>query len=287
MSKASVLAPEQQVLPPTLHSEEERGFAGSAWLSELWRFRELLYFLAWRDVKVRYKQAAFGAAWAIVQPLLTMLIFSFFFGRMAKIPSDGVPYPLFCYSALVPWIYFSGTLGQAGNSLVNNATLITKIYFPRILLPAASALGGLLDFAVGSTFLVLMMFYYRVTPGWTLVFWPVAVLGMVMVSMAVSMLFAAVNVRYRDIKHVIPFIIQLGLFVTPVIYPADFLPARLRPLLALNPLSGVMEGFRASLFPNHGIDTRLLGVSIAVALLLFLIGALYFRKAERSFADII
>jgi lipopolysaccharide transport system permease protein len=287
LSKASVLAPEQQVLPPVPHSEEERRFAGSAWLSELWRFRELLYFLAWRDVKVRYKQAAFGTAWAIVQPLLTMLIFSFFFGRMAKIPSDGVPYPLFCYSALVPWIYFSGTLGQAGNSLVNNATLITKIYFPRILLPAASALGGLLDFAVGSAFLVLMMFYYRVTPSWTLVFWPVAVLGMVMVSMAVSMLFAAVNVRYRDIKHVIPFIIQLGLFVTPVIYPADFLPARLRPLLALNPLSGVMEGFRASLFPNHGIDLRLVGVSLAVALLLFLIGALYFRKAERSFADII
>lgn len=287
MSKASVLAPEQQALPPAPHSEEERGFAGGAWLSELWRFRELLYFLAWRDVKVRYKQAAFGAAWAIVQPLLTMLIFSFFFGRMAKIPSDGVPYPLFCYSALVPWIYFSGTLGQAGNSLVNNATLITKIYFPRILLPAASALGGLLDFAVGSAFLVLMMFYYRVTPSWTMVFWPVAVLGMVMVSMAVSMLFAAVNVRYRDIKHVIPFIIQLGLFVTPVIYPADFLPARLRPLLALNPLSGVMEGFRASLFPNHGIDLRLVGVSLAVALLLFLIGALYFRKAERSFADII
>jgi lipopolysaccharide transport system permease protein len=257
------------------------------WLSELWRFRELLYFLAWRDVKVRYKQAAFGALWAIIQPLFTMLIFTFFFGRMAKMPSDGIPYPLFCYSALVPWIYFSGTLGQAGNSLVSNSSLITKIYFPRVLLPAASALGGLLDFAVGSSFLIAMMIYYKITPSWTLIFWPLAVLGMVLVSMGVSMLFAAANVKYRDVKHVIPFLVQLGLFVTPVIYPTDFLPAKLRPLLALNPLSGVMEAFRASLFPHRAPDFALLGSSMAIALALFVAGALYFHRAERTFADII
>jgi lipopolysaccharide transport system permease protein len=257
------------------------------WLTELWRFRELLYFFAWRDVKIRYKQAAFGAAWAVMQPLFTMFIFTFFFGRMAKIPSDGIPYPLFCYSALVPWTYFAGTLGQAGNSLVTNASLITKIYFPRVLLPAAAALSGLLDFGVSSVVLLVMMAYYKVQPGWTLILWPLAVLGMVLVSMGISMLFAAMNVRYRDVKHVIPFLIQLGLFVTPVIYPPDFLPARLRPWLALNPLSGVMEGFRACLFPHRAFDLHVVGTSVAIALLLFAIGVLYFRRAERSFADII
>ena len=257
------------------------------WLTELWRFRELLYFFAWRDVKIRYKQAAFGAAWAVMQPLFTMFIFTFFFGRMAKIPSDGIPYPLFCYAALVPWTYFAGTLGQAGNSLVTNASLITKIYFPRVLLPAAAALSGLLDFGVSSIVLLIMMVYYKVQPGWALIFWPLAVLGMVLVSVGISMLFAAMNVRYRDVKHVIPFLVQLGLFVTPVIYPPDFLPARFRPWLALNPLSGVMETFRACLFPHRSLDLHVVGTSVAIALLLFIIGVLYFRKAERSFADII
>jgi lipopolysaccharide transport system permease protein len=257
------------------------------WISELWRFRELLYFLAWRDVKIRYKQAAFGAAWAVIQPLFTMFIFAFFFGRMAKIPSDGIPYPLFCYIALVPWTYFASTLAQGGNSLVNNASLITKIYFPRVLLPASAALSGLVDFAVSSVFVLLMMIYYRVHPGWALLLWPLAVLAMVLTSVGISMLFAAMNVRYRDVKHVIPFLVQLGLFVTPVIYPPDFLPARFRPLLALNPLSGIMEGFRACLLPHRGLDIQIMASSGAVALLLFALGVLYFRRAERSFADII
>ena len=257
------------------------------WWSDLWRFRELLYFLALRDVKIRYKQAIFGAAWAVMQPLFTMFIFAFFFGRMAKIPSGGIPYPLFCYIALVPWTYFAGTLAQAGNSLVTNSSLITKIYFPRVLLPAASALSGLVDFGVSSIFLLLMMFYYKVQPGWELLLWPVAVFVMVAVSMGISMLFAAMNVRYRDVKHVIPFIIQLGLFITPVIYPPDFLPARFRPLLALNPLSGVMEAFRACLLPHRTVDVRIMASSLTVAVLLFALGATYFRKAERSFADII
>lgn len=257
------------------------------WLAELWRFRELLYFLAWRDVKIRYKQAAFGAAWAVIQPLLTMLIFTFFFGRMAKVPTNGIPYPLFCYAALGPWTYFAGTLAQGGNSLVTNANLITKIYFPRVLLPAAAALSGLLDFAVSSVVLVLMMAYYRVQPGWMLALWPVAVLAMVLVSLGVSMLFAAMNVRYRDIKHVIPFVIQLGLFVTPVIYPPEFLPARFRLWLALNPLSAVMEGFRACFFAHRNVNLAMTAISIMIGVVLFAAGTTYFRKAERSFADII
>jgi lipopolysaccharide transport system permease protein len=269
--------------------EEQEGAAAVkvTWWSELWRFRELLYFLAWRDVKIRYKQAVFGAAWAVIQPLFTMLIFAFFFGRMAKIPSDGIPYPLFCYIALVPWTYFASTLAQGGNSLVNNASLITKIYFPRVLLPASAALSGLVDFGISSLFILLMMIYYKVHPGWALLLWPVAVIAMVLVSVGISMLFAATNVRYRDVKHVIPFLVQLGLFVTPVIYPPEFLPARFRPLLALNPLSGVMEAFRACLLPHRAFDMQIVVSSAVIALLLFTLGVLYFRKAERSFADII
>jgi lipopolysaccharide transport system permease protein len=275
-------------LPPSApRSLTELHSFNDDWAHELWRFRELLYFLAWRDVKVRYKQAALGAAWAIVQPLLTMLIFSFFFGRLANIPSDGVPYPLFCYAALVPWTYFSGTLTQAGNSLVSNSNLITKVYFPRVLLPAASAVSGLLDFAIGSAFLVVLMVYYKVHPGWTLLLWPLAVLCMMTVSVGVSMLLAGLNVRYRDVKYVIPFMIQLGLFITPVIYPASFLPARVRPLLALNPLSGIVELFRAALFPHLKIDFQPLLISLVASFSLFVAGALYFRKAEEKFADII
>lgn len=259
----------------------------SGWLPELWRFRELLYFLAWRDIKVRYTQAMLGATWALIQPLFTMLIFTFFFGKLAKMPSDGIPYPLFSYCGLVPWIYFSGMLGQVGNSLVTNSTLITKIYFPRFILPAATALSGLLDFSIGSLFMVVMMIYYRTPPGWTLLLWPLAVVAMVMATLGSGMLLAALNVRYRDIKHVIPFVVQLGLFVTPVIYPTNFLPAKLRPWLVLNPMSGIIEGFRACVFPQHSIDLHLIVGSLLVTILIFAAGLVYFRKAEKTFADII
>jgi lipopolysaccharide transport system permease protein len=274
----------EPAVPP---AREKVGGTRSEWISELWHFRELLYFLAWRDVKVRYKQAAFGAAWAIIQPLFTMLIFTFFFGRMANIPTGGIPYPLFFYTTLVAWTYFAGTLGQGGNSLVSNASLITKIYFPRILLPASSALSSLMDFGVGSSFLVVMLVYYRIKLTWTIFLWPLAVLDMVMVTLGISMLLAALNVRYRDIKHVIPFMIQLGLWVSPVLYPASFLSSRWRVLLALNPLSAVMEGFRACLFPNRQMDWSLMATSVGASLVIFIVGGLYFRKAERTFADII
>ena len=287
MSKASIVTQERESSTPIHQSRAELRTMTGEWLPELWRSRELLYFLAWRDVKVRYKQAALGAAWAIIQPLFAMLIFTFFFGRLANMPSDGIPYSLFCFCALVPWTYFSGTLGQASNSLVSNTNLITKVYFPRVLLPAASTVSGLLDFAIGSAFLVVLMAYYGVRPGWTLVLWPLAVLNMLVVTLGASMFFAGLNVRYRDVKYVIPFLIQLGLFVTPVIYPASFVPARLRPLLALNPLSGIIEMFRASLFPQRHLDLQLVAISLVTTFLIFAIGAVYFRNSEKTFADII
>jgi lipopolysaccharide transport system permease protein len=278
---------EQEHIPLVPQQGEEISAGRWEWTSELWHFRELLYFLAWRDVKVRYKQAAFGAAWAIIQPLFTMLIFTFFFGRMANIPSGGIPYPLFFYTTLVAWTYFASTLGQAGNSLVTNAPLITKIYFPRILLPASSALSSLLDFGVGSSFLVVMMLYYWIVPTWKILLWPLAVLNMLVVTVGISMWFAALNVRYRDIKHVIPFMIQLGLWVSPVLYPLSYLSPRWRPLLALNPLTSVMEGFRVCLFPGLQVDWGYMAISFGTSLVFFTVGTLYFRKAEKTFADVI
>jgi lipopolysaccharide transport system permease protein len=287
LSQAGVIAGNQAPAPLIPASQEPSASPISEWGAELWHFRELLYFLAWRDVKVRYKQAAFGAAWAIIQPLFTMFIFTFFFGRMAGIPSGGIPYPLFFYTTLVPWTYFAGTLGQAGNSLVSNAPLITKIYFPRVLLPASAALSSLIDFAMGSSFLVVMMIYYRIKPTWTLALWPLAVVAMLFVTLGISMWFAALNVRYRDVKHIIPFIIQLGLWITPVLYPVSYLSLRWRLLLALNPLSAVMEGFRICLFPGRQVNWYVMVSSILTSLVLFAIGFFYFRRAERDFADII
>jgi len=218
------------------------------WIAEIWRSREILYFLAWRDVKIRYKQAALGIAWAVLQPLFTMITFALVFGRLAGIPSNGVPYPLFSYSALVLWTYFAVTLSQVGNSLVANSSLITKIYFPRVLLPAAGAAAGLLDLAVSSIFLIGLLIYYHVTLRWTMLLTPIFVAQTVLLVLGSGMLLAALNVRYRDVKYTIPFLTQLGLFVTPIIYPVSFLPQRLQGWLALNPMAGVIEGFRACLF---------------------------------------
>jgi lipopolysaccharide transport system permease protein len=256
-------------------------------ISDFWHYRELLYFLAWREVKVRYKQAALGAAWAIIQPLFTMIIFTLFFGRLAGVPSDGIPYPLFSFCALVPWTYFAGTLSLAGNSLVSNANLVTKVYFPRVLLPAATVLSGMLDFLIGSVFLVFMMIYYHVKPGWQLLLVPLFVLHMMLLALGISMLLAAFNVRYRDVKYALPFIIQIWLFVTPIIYPVTFLPARYQKVLALNPMAGIVEGLRACLFSTRQMPWKLVEISWSVTLVLLVCGALYFRKTERTFADIV
>jgi lipopolysaccharide transport system permease protein len=256
-------------------------------IKELWRYRELLYFFAWRDIKVRYRQAALGVAWAVIQPLFTMIIFTLFFGRLARMPSDGIPYPIFAYCALVPWTYFSGVLGLAGNSLVGNSSLITKVYFPRVLLPAAAAMAGLLDFVMSAVLLVAMMIYYHVHPGWALLFCPLVILLMILLTTGASMFVAALNVRYRDVKYVLPFLIQIWLFVTPIIYPMSIIPARYRPILALNPCWGMVDGLRACLFPGHTVDFTLIGVSAGVVLVVFAVGAHYFYRAERSFADVI
>lgn len=256
------------------------------WLAEIWRSREILFFLAWRDVKVRYKQAALGIAWAVLQPLFTMVTFTFFFGRLAHIPSSGVPYPLFSFSALLLWTYFAVTLAQVGNSLISNASLITKIYFPRVLLPGAAALGGLLDLLVGSVLLAGMMIYYRVTPHWTLLLSPLFVIETALLVMGVGMLLAALNVRYRDVKYTIPFLTQIGLFVTPIIYPVSFLPQRYQWLLALNPMAGIIDGFRGCLLGSP-IDWGLVACSWVATLLLLLLGGLHFRSTERVFADIV
>jgi len=257
------------------------------WVSEFWRYRELFYFLVWRDIKVRYKQTVLGAAWAIIQPFFTMVVFTLFFGRLAKMPSDGIPYPLFSYSALVPWTYFAGALSLAGNSLVGNANLLTKVYFPRVTIPASAVLSGLVDFGLASIVLVGMMFYYKIKLSWGLLLWPVLVVPLVLVALGVGMILASLNVKYRDIKYTMPFIIQLWLFLTPIIYPTSIIPERFRFLAACNPLTGIIEAFRASLLPTRQVDWQLLGVSVALALIIFVVGSLYFKNTEKYFADIV
>ena len=257
------------------------------WLREFWHYRELFFFFVWRDVKVRYKQTLLGMSWAIIQPFCTMVVFSLFFGRLAKIPSDGIPYPVFFYSALLPWTYFSNSLTHGGNSLVSNAHLITKVYFPRICLPTSAVLGGLVDFGIASSVLLLMMVYYQIPLSRELLFWPLLIVPLVMMAMAVVLVLSAMNVKYRDIRYAIPFVTQLWLFVTPVIYPSSIIPQRYQFLSVLNPVSGIIEAFRAALLPEKFIDWRELGVSVAVISLLLLVCLGYFHKTERELADII
>ena len=259
----------------------------TGWLAELIRYRELLYFLAWRDVKVRYKQAALGAAWAIIQPFFTMLVFTLFFGRFAGVPSNGVPYPIFSFCGLVAWMYFSSVLAQGGNSLISNSNLITKVYFPRVLLPAATALGGLLDLGVASGVLGAMMIYYRVPVGWPILIAPLLIALMVLFVLGLSMLTAALNVRYRDVKYVIPFALQIWLFITPIIYPITFVPPQFRSWLALNPMTGIVEGLRASVLGTAMPEWHVLGLSCGITLAVFVAGLVYFRRAEREFADVV
>jgi lipopolysaccharide transport system permease protein len=255
--------------------------------TEAWQYRELFLFLVWRDVKLRYKQTALGAAWAIIQPFFTMIIFTLFFGRLAKLPSDGIPYPIFYYSALVPWTYFSHSVTLSGNSLVTNANLIRKVYFPRVALPAASALAGILDFAIASVVLLAMMFYYDIPLSFGLLLWPVLLLPMILLTVGVGMFLSALNVKYRDIKYVIPFLIQTLLFVTPIIYPRSMVSGGFQYLLYLNPLSGLIDAFRTSMLPTREVEWGPVGISVLVTLIVFSAAALFFHKTQREFADII
>ncbi|HEX5716428.1 MAG TPA: ABC transporter permease [Thermoanaerobaculia bacterium] len=262
-------------------------------LGELWEHRELLYFFVWRDVKVRYKQTALGAAWAVLQPLLTMLIFTVFFGRMAGIGSEGVPYPIFSYAGLLPWIFFSHGLGQASNSLVGSAGLLKKVYFPRLIVPVAAVLGGLVDFAVSFVVLIGMMFWYGVQPGWGVLLLPLLLLLSAASALGAGLFLSAVNVEFRDVRYVMPFFIQLLLFVTPVIYPASKVTAKLEEmglpgwLYGLNPMAGVIQGFRWSLLGSGMNPGPLLAAGTAVTVLLLIGGLFYFRRMERTFADVV
>jgi lipopolysaccharide transport system permease protein len=256
-------------------------------IREFWAYRELVYFLAWRDVKVRYKQTVLGVLWAVIQPFFTMVVFTLLFGQLAKIPTDGMPGPVFYFAALVPWIYFSSTVTNAGMSLVSNSGLLTKIYFPRIILPTAAALSNLVDFLISSAFLVGFAVYYKIPLGWHLLLWPVLVVLMILLSLSLGAFFAALNVKYRDIKYALPFFVQILMFATPIIYPASIVPERFQWLLALNPLSGFIQAFRYVVVPTQALNWNLLALSAAITVALFVAGALYFRSTERAMADLV
>ncbi|HEU4873265.1 MAG TPA: ABC transporter permease [Pyrinomonadaceae bacterium] len=256
-------------------------------LGELWQYRELLYFLIWRDIKVRYKQTALGAAWAIIQPLFSMLIFSLFFGRLAKMPSDGIPYPLFSLAALVPWTFFANGLNQSSNSLVASANLLKKVYFPRLVIPIATVLAGVVDFALSFVVLLGLMAFYGVTPTINLLWMPLFLLLALVTSLAVGLWMSALNVKYRDVRYIVPFVIQVWMFSTPIVYPSSLLPASWRTIYGLNPMVGVVEGFRWALIGTNTAPGFMIAVSATAALLLLIGGAFYFRHMEKSFADIV
>jgi lipopolysaccharide transport system permease protein len=256
-------------------------------LRDLWEYRELLYFLVWRDIKVRYKQTVLGAAWAIIQPFFTMVVFSIFFGRLARISSEGIPYPIFSYTALVPWMYFASALAQASNSVVEHERVITKVYFPRLILPMASILSGLLDFAIAFTVLVGMMLFYGITPTtaiWTV---PFFVLLVMMTALGVGLWLSALNVQYRDVRYTIPFLIQFWLFATPIAYPSSLVPEPWRTIYGLNPMAGVVEGFRWALLGKTHAPGPLLAVSALTVIGLLIGGLYYFRRMEDTFADVV
>jgi lipopolysaccharide transport system permease protein len=271
---------------PMLVIEPTKGIA-SLRLGELWHYRELIYFLIWRDVKVRYKQTALGAAWAVIQPLFTMLIFSLFFGRLARVPSDGLPYPLFAYSALVPWTFFAYGLVMGSNSLVEGANLLSKVYFPRLAMPIASVLAGFVDLGVAFVMLLGMAAYYRRWPGMNVLWVPALLLLGLITALGVSLWLSALNVQYRDVRHTIPFITQMWMFATPIAYPASLVPERWRVLYGLNPMVGVVEGFRWALLGTETRPGPMVMVSVIASLAILIGGAVYFRRMEKTFADVV
>jgi lipopolysaccharide transport system permease protein len=262
---------------------------GWAWpkFRELWEYRELLFFFAWRDIKVRYRQTVMGALWAIIQPFFTMIIFSLFFGRLANIPSDGVPYPVFSFTALVPWTFFANALAQASNSLVVNANMVKKIYFPRLALPIATVLAGVVDFVLAFVVLVGIMLFYGLVPTVNIIWLPFFALLALVTSIGVSLWLAAMNVQFRDVRYTIPFLTQAWLFVTPIAYPSSLLPEPWRTVYGLNPMAGVVEGFRWALLGTDTAPGKMIIVSALVAVTLLVSGAFYFRRMEQSFADVL
>lgn len=269
---------------PHIRIEPSKGWAPLK-IRELWEYRELLYFLTWRDVKVRYKQTAFGAAWAIIQPFFTMVVFSLFFGKLAKMPSDGVPYPIFSFAALVPWTLFNYGLSQASNSLVGSSNLIKKVYFPRLVIPIASLLSGVVDFLIAFVLLLGMMGYYGIVPTINVLWVPLFVLLTLVTALAAGLWLSALNVEYRDVRFAVPFLAQLWMFATPIAYPSSLLQEPWRTVYGLNPMVGVVEGFRWALLGTNTRPGSMILASAGAALVLLVTGAFYFRRMERNFAD--
>jgi lipopolysaccharide transport system permease protein len=272
--------------PPVVRIEPSRGWAALDF-AELWRSRELLYFLIWRDVKVRYKQTALGAAWAVLQPVATMAVFSLFFGGLAKVPSDGVPYPLFSLAALVPWTFFSQGIIQSANSLVGSQNLLQKVYFPRLVIPAAAVLSGGVDFVIAFLVLLGMMAFYGVAPTAQVAWLPFLVLLALVTSLGVGLWLAVLNVYFRDVRYLVPFLVQLWLFLTPIAYPSSLLREPWRTVYGLNPMAGVVEGFRWALLGVSTAPGPMLAASSLAAVILLAGGVLYFRRMEKTFADVV
>ncbi len=272
--------------PPETVIRPSRGWV-SLNLGEIWAYRELLCFLVWRDLKVRYKQTILGAAWAILQPVLTMLVFTVVFGRLAKVPTGGVPYPIFVFTALLPWQLFAHALTESGNSLVVHQSLLTKVYFPRLVLPFAAVLAGFADFAIAFVVLLGMMLYYGIVPGAACLVLPLFVALAAATALAAGTWLSALNVRYRDVRYTIPFLTQIWFFVTPVAYPSELVPEPWRVWLGLNPMAGVVEGFRWALLGRPPGTGPLRSISAVVVLLFLAGGLIYFRRSERRFADVV
>ena len=254
-------------------------------LAGIWAYRELLYFLVWRDLKVRYKQTLIGTGWVVIQPLMTMAIFTVIFGNFAKIPSDGLPYPIFSYAALLPWNLFSSSLNRGGESVVNNANLVTKIYFPRLILPLSSVLSPMADFAIAFVILIGMMIWFGIAPTVGILMLPIFVILAICTALAMGLWLAALNVRYRDVRYTIPFLIQIWMFASPVAYPVSMVPEKWRWLYSLNPMAGVIEGFRWALLGNQSPDFSVMAISATVVMGLLAAGMVYFKQMERTFAD--
>ena len=275
-----------QFAVPTFRIAPSKGWVPLK-LRELWEYRELLYFLVWRDVKVRYKQTALGASWAIIQPFFTMLVFSIFFGSLGKMPSDGIPYPIFAFTALVPWGFFANGLSQSSNSLVGSSHLITKVYFPRLIVPLGSVFSGIVDFLVAFAVLLAMMLYYGLLPSINVLWLPLFVLLALVTSLGVGLWLSALNVEYRDVRYIVPFITQFWLFATPIAYPSSLLHQPWRTIYGLNPMVGVVEGFRWALLRSNTAPGPIIAVSASAAVVILVTGAFYFRRMEKTFADIV
>lgn len=274
------------VVIPMVRIEPPRGWVNLG-LREFWSYRELLYFLTWRDIKVRYKQTLLGLTWAIIQPFFTMIVFSLFFGKLAKMPSDGIPYPIFTYAALVPWTFFATGLTQSSNSVVASSNMIKKVYFPRLIIPISSILPGLVDFAVAFVVLLGMMAYFNMVPTANVVFLPVFLLLALVTALGVGLWLAAINVQYRDVRYAVPFVLQFWMFSTPIVYPSSLLGEPWRTLYAINPLVGIVEGFRWALLGANTAPGPIIIVSSIVAIALFFGGVFYFRHLEKTFADVV